>query len=52
MFTTMIDEAVNGWIVTIWRPGRAKEQFIYERLEDAVEFQNTIAKNYERGDYR
>lgn len=34
MLTTILDEAVNGWIVTIFRDGK-KEQFIYETLHEA-----------------
>lgn len=34
MLTTILDEAVNGWIVTVFKDG-VKQQFIYERLADA-----------------
>lgn len=50
MLTTMCEEAVNGWILTIWRPERPKQQMIYERLDDLIEFRDALERHYERGD--
>lgn len=35
MFTTILDEVVNGWVLTIFSPNNGKEVFIYETLNEA-----------------
>lgn len=48
MLTTILDEAVNGWIVTIFLDGK-KEQFVYETLQDAQEHLGNVESKYEYG---
>jgi len=48
MLTTILDEAINGWIVTIFINGE-KKQFIYETLQDAQEHLGNVELKYEYG---
>ena len=45
MLSTILDEAVNGWVVTIFKNGK-KEQFIYERLADAQSHLGSVESEY------
>lgn len=48
MLTTILDEAVNGWIITIFKDGN-KKQFVYETLHDAQEHLGAVESEYEYG---
>jgi len=48
MLTTILDEAVNGWIVTIYRGGK-KQQFVYETLQEAQEHLGSVESTYAYG---
>lgn len=48
MLKTTLEEAVNGWIITIEINGDTK-RFIYERLEDAQSFVGDQESKYECG---
>jgi len=49
MFTTILDEAVNGWILTIFGGLDGKQTFIYERLIEAQEHRARVELQYEYG---
>lgn len=46
MLTTILDECVNGWIVTIFIDGK-RRQYIYETLHDAQEHLGDAEQRYE-----
>lgn len=48
MLTTILDEAINGWIVTTYVDGK-KEQFVYETLHEAQEHLGGVESRYEYG---
>lgn len=48
MLTTILDEAVNGWIVTIFIDGK-KQQFVYETLHEAQTHLGDAESRYEYG---
>lgn len=48
MLTTILDEAVNGWILSIF-DSNGKRQYIYERLTEAQEARRAIELRYEYG---
>lgn len=45
--TTILDEAINGWILTIFQGG--KTQFVYETLLEAQEHRTRVELEYEYG---
>lgn len=47
--TTILDEAVNGWILTIFGTNKGKEVFIYERLIEAQDHRARVELQYEYG---
>lgn len=51
MLTTILDEAINGWIVTTYQDGK-KQQFVYERLQEAQEHLGRVESEYEYGTKR
>lgn len=46
MLTTMLEEVVNGWVITIYKNG-TRQQFIYETLHDAQEHLGSVESQYE-----
>lgn len=46
MLTTILDEAVNGWVLTIFGGPTGKQVFIYESLTEAQEHRNITEINY------
>lgn len=49
MFTTILDEAVNGWVLTLYSPNNGKEVFIYEHLTDAQDHRIHVELDYQYG---
>lgn len=48
MLTTILDEAVNGWTLTIFGQAASyKEVFVYERLADATAHRARVENAYE-----
>lgn len=45
--TTILDEAVNGWILTVFDDG--KKQYVYETLLEAQEHRDRVEREYEYG---
>ena len=45
MIATILDEVINGWVLTIFKSGE-KHQFIYEKYTDAKEHRNSEETKY------
>lgn len=46
MLTTILDEAVNGWTLTIFGGPDGKQVFIYERLLEAQDHRASVENNW------
>ncbi len=49
MLTTILDEAVNGWILTVFGGLEGKQAFVYEHLVDAQCHRARVEDLYEFG---
>jgi hypothetical protein len=47
MLTSILEEAVNGWTLTVYGGPHGRQVFIYERLVDAQDHRRIIENGYE-----
>lgn len=47
MLTTILDEAINGWVLTTFGEPEGKQVFVYERLIEAQEHRARIENNWQ-----